>query len=347
MLVAIVLAVAAPASAAAEERSSRDGAMNGCPQGSLMVDRPNGPGGTPPSYLPGGNIATSGYVNDTRFAGGQVKIRWGTADGPEMASGQTDSQGHWRGVTFQIPAEAEHGTYRIYAEALDHDGRTLTGFPIPLEIRVGPPLPQTTERTVRPREQEPERARRSRDRSQEAPTRSLEAAAPSTAVPPSSHGLALPAGHGSRASTTDEEATSASPAARARRVARPSIASVLHGSGSAPGRAAPSARAAADRAAPRGGSDGTMGLPAAILAGLALAVAAGGGAWTWRTRRAGPGAGAPAASPTPPDRGPAPPESGAVSDEDRLVEAELQEMIAEQRALDLGRERERRETGVC
>lgn len=112
----------------------------GCPQGYVVFDAQRGQGG-PPSYLPGETVTASGYLTDAKAkAAPSVTLRWGSPEGAAVGQAAIDSEGSWKGLKFAIPEGTPHQTYDLYLEARDANGQMLPGLPIPTQLRVGPPL---------------------------------------------------------------------------------------------------------------------------------------------------------------------------------------------------------------
>ena len=96
-------------------------------------DDPARLGGEPPAFPPGA-VAT---VNGVRFDAGAatpITLRWGST-GPAIAQAPIGIDGTWT-VTFQLPADIPDGTYVIYAEAFAADGSLIEGLPAREFIRV-------------------------------------------------------------------------------------------------------------------------------------------------------------------------------------------------------------------
>ena len=135
-LAALLLAVV-PAGA----HAAQDQPMNGfgCPQGFIAFDAQTGQGG-PASYPPGAEAVASGYLTDaTTKAAPSVTLRWGTPDGEALGEAALDRDGNFQGLRFTIPADRPDGVHTVYLEAFGADGKMLPGLPIPVQLRVGPP----------------------------------------------------------------------------------------------------------------------------------------------------------------------------------------------------------------
>lgn len=328
LLLAFVLAPAGAAFGAGA--SGQNGNMSGCPQGYLMVDRSPDPGGAPPSYLPGDRMTTSGYVVETEKAAGPVTVRWGSTDGPAMAQGAIDSAGHFKGLSFSVPAGAARGTGVIYLEALDRSGQAMPGFPLALRIHVGPPVvPAREPATTLGSAPRPKRSERPRAKHAPAPAPNRP-----TSAQPAVDRPAPQANAQTRAPVRPEakRAHDQAPAASGR--ARRPPARLSH---RAPARLnsrgdrTSSPRPRLVRIRPAADSQ----FPLELLLALAFSSVAGlaaVGVWA-RRRHPGDPAMQVAASP-----GPAPTEPSADARKDRMVEAELQEIIAEERARRLSRD---------
>lgn len=145
LLVAIV-----PSSAQANKDAPGVDAGMGCPQGYVAFDAQRGQGG-PPSYLPGETVTASGYLTDAKAnAAPSVKVRWGSPEGAVLGEVALDSEGNYKGLTFAIPEETPRRIHTLYLEARDPEGNLLPGLPIPARLRVGPPPAPPTAAPKRP-----------------------------------------------------------------------------------------------------------------------------------------------------------------------------------------------------
>lgn len=134
---AALLVALVPAQARAEQTAPEDGM--GCPQGFVAFDAQTGQGG-PPSYEPGSEAVASGYLTDaTTKAAPSVTLRWGTPDGEALGTAALDREGNFQGLRFTIPADRPTGVFTLYLEAFGADGQMLPGLPIPVQLRVGAP----------------------------------------------------------------------------------------------------------------------------------------------------------------------------------------------------------------
>ncbi len=128
-----------PGSAQAKQDAAGVDAGMGCPQGYVAFDAQRGQGG-PPSYLPGETVTASGYLTDAKAnAAPSVKVRWGSPEGAVLGEAALDSEGNYKGLTFEIPEETPRKVHTLYLEARDPEGNLLPGLPIPARLRVGPP----------------------------------------------------------------------------------------------------------------------------------------------------------------------------------------------------------------
>jgi hypothetical protein len=111
----------------------------GCPQGYVAFSAQTGQGG-PPSYMPGDTVSASGYLTDAKSRGSRtVTLRWGSPQGTAVGQAALDAEGSFKGLSFVIPEGAPHRIYTLYLEARDSKGEMLPGLPIPTRLRVGPP----------------------------------------------------------------------------------------------------------------------------------------------------------------------------------------------------------------
>jgi len=131
----LVVALAAPAPLAQAAPN-----MGGCPQGYFITGRDQERGGLPPSYRPGEEVTTSGYLLEPT-AKRSVTLRWKSPEGPVSVEAPVDEFGAFKDLSFTIPEGTPNKRYRVRLEARNADGSMVPGFPLSVRFRVGPPLP--------------------------------------------------------------------------------------------------------------------------------------------------------------------------------------------------------------
>jgi hypothetical protein len=119
------------------------------PQAYLMFGEPLDNTGTPadsPSavrlFQPGETVTISGYLFEPTAAT-PVTLRWGI-DGPVIAEVGVNTDGTWT-TTFVLPADIAPGAYILSAWAYDASGQLITGLPARTTLTVaGPGAPGST-----------------------------------------------------------------------------------------------------------------------------------------------------------------------------------------------------------
>lgn len=99
-------------------------------------EQPARPGTDPPEFPPGAVVTAHGRRFDSRAAT-PITLRWGSL-GPVIATVPINVDGSWT-VTFRLPEGIPDGRYVIYAEAFDADGELIEGLPAREFIQVVSP----------------------------------------------------------------------------------------------------------------------------------------------------------------------------------------------------------------
>ncbi len=116
-------------------------ALTCTPSAYMTLDGPNRPSPDRP-FSPGDTVTVSGFLFDPAAAT-PVRLSWGP-NGAVIAETAVSEKGTWE-VTFQIPAETATGSYLLYAIAYAANGSVINGLPARVLLPVKAPAPPADE----------------------------------------------------------------------------------------------------------------------------------------------------------------------------------------------------------